>query len=299
MSIPESQLETWSHRGAVATAKKSHESIRNCLNQYDDWPDGASYEVYLQGSYKNNTNIRGDSDVDVVVQLNSTFRSDTSALSANERLLYNSSYSGATYHWQDFRVDVLQALRGYYGLHKALEGKKSVKVETPYLPTDVVVCIQYREYRRFRSTNDQDYVEGMTFYVPAENRWIVNYPKLHYKNGVGKHQGTGNWYKPTVRLFKNARTYLVEHGVMASDLAASYFLECFLYNVPSDNFGTSYQVTVLNVIEWLVEHHDTWDKLVCQNEQLPIFGKAPEQWSEDKAIQFLKNMIALWTNWGR
>ena len=72
MPIPESQLKTWSHRGAVRTAKQTHESIRKALEAYN-WPSEAQYEVYLQGSYKNYTNIRGDSDVDVVVQLNSTF----------------------------------------------------------------------------------------------------------------------------------------------------------------------------------------------------------------------------------
>ena len=79
MPIPESQLETWSHQGAVTTAKQTHESIRKALDPYI-WPTGVKYEVYLQGSYKNTTNIRGDSDVDVVAQLNSTFQRDLSEL---------------------------------------------------------------------------------------------------------------------------------------------------------------------------------------------------------------------------
>jgi len=77
MGIPESQLAIWSHQGAVTTAKATHESIRNALDSYR-WTDGVDFEVYLQGSYKNNTNIRGDMDVDVVVQLNSSFYSNLS-----------------------------------------------------------------------------------------------------------------------------------------------------------------------------------------------------------------------------
>ena len=50
----------------------------------------------------------------------------------------------------------------------------------------------------------------MTFYVPAENRWVINYPKLHYKKGVEKNQNTDGKYKPTVRMFKNVRTYLID-----------------------------------------------------------------------------------------
>jgi tRNA nucleotidyltransferase (CCA-adding enzyme) len=80
MGIPESQLQTWSHQGAVTTAKTTHESIRNALAANTSPIRDKSYEVYLQGSYKNTTNIRGDSDVDVVAQLNSTFQDDLSAL---------------------------------------------------------------------------------------------------------------------------------------------------------------------------------------------------------------------------
>ena len=85
MPIPESQLETWSHQGAVTTAKQTHESIRKALNPHT-WPTGVKYEVYLQGSYKNTTNIRGDSDVDVVAQLNSTFQHDLSELSDYQKI---------------------------------------------------------------------------------------------------------------------------------------------------------------------------------------------------------------------
>jgi len=70
MAIPESQLERWANQGAVATAKLTADSIKRALNSFSGWPNGIKFEVYLQGSYKNNTNIRGDSDVDVVAQLN-------------------------------------------------------------------------------------------------------------------------------------------------------------------------------------------------------------------------------------
>ena len=297
MAIPESQLETWSRQGAVETAEKTHESIRCALRQYTDWPKGINYAVYLQGSYKNDTNIRGDSDVDVVVQLNSTFQSDTSSLSEAEQYLYKSSFRDATYGWHDFRSDVLQALRDYYDYQKVNEGKKSLKVKTPYLPADVVVCIQYRKYRRFRSIYDQEYIEGMTFYVPSEGRWVVNYPKLHYKNGVAKNgqSGANGWYKPTVRLFKNARTYLIDRNVISDDLAPSYFLECLLYNVPNDKFGKTFRDTFWNIVNWLLKVD--LSKFVCQNEQLPLFGGLPEQWSVSRAKDFLRSMLDLWKNW--
>ena len=64
MPIPESQLETWSHQGATVTSAATHRSIRAALDAHD-WPDAMRLNPYLQGSYANATNIRGNSDVDL------------------------------------------------------------------------------------------------------------------------------------------------------------------------------------------------------------------------------------------
>ena len=106
MAIPESQLETWANQGAITTAKATADSVKNALNSYSDWPNGVDFEVYLQGSYKNDANIRGDSDVDVVAQLNSTFYSNLSE--DQKRIL---GLTPATYHLSDFRADVLKILK--------------------------------------------------------------------------------------------------------------------------------------------------------------------------------------------
>jgi len=298
MGIPEDQLETWSHQGAVATSKATHESIRNALDSYE-WPDSVNFEVYLQGSYKNSTNIRGDSDVDIVVQLNSTFQGNTSALSESEKTLYEAAYSNATYSWENFRTGVLKALRAYYEASAISEGNKSLKVTggSGRLPADVVVCLQYRKYHGFCSIKDQQYVEGIVFYTRRENRWVINFPKSHYDNGVQKNAtlSTNGWYKPSVRLFKNARTYLIDHNVIAKDLAPSYFLECLIYNVPDGKFGSNYQGTFCDVVNWLTKVD--FDNFVSQNEQLLLFGDTPEQWSIDNAKRLTQELIELWNNW--
>src|SRR5574340_777580 len=99
MPIPESQLETWSHQGAITTAKTTADSIKNALNDYE-WPEKIDFEVYLQGSYKNDTNIRGDSDVDVVAQLNSTFYNNL-----NEEQKKILELTPASYGWPSFKRD--------------------------------------------------------------------------------------------------------------------------------------------------------------------------------------------------
>ncbi|HIE35960.1 MAG TPA: nucleotidyltransferase [Candidatus Omnitrophica bacterium] len=283
MAILESQLERWAHQGAVATAKLTADSIRNALKSYNYWPAGIDFEVYLQGSYKNSTNIRGDSDVDVVVQLNSSFYSNLTE--EQKRLL---GLTPASYGWSDFRIDVLKALKSYYGQNQITEGNKSIKLKANNgrLPADIVVCVQYRKYR---SININDYTEGMCFWTRIENRQVINYPKIHYENGVSKHQGTNKWYKPAVRLFKNARSFI------AGDRTPSYFLECMLYNVPNVQFGRSYQDTFCNVVKWLSKNN--LSDFICQNGQLKLFGPTQEQWNIEDARLFIKNLISLWNNW--
>lgn len=280
MGIPENQLKSWSHQGATVSAREAHESIRDALSLYG-WPPGMKPEVYLQGSYKNETNIRGDSDVDVVVQLNGIQPNDWGG---NREQV-----------WRNFRHHVLVALKNRYGPDRVREEPKSLKVQTPYFRADVVVCLQYLP----PGVNSSQ--EGMTFYVPSEGRWLVNYPKLHYKNGTEKNKKTNGWYKPTIRVFKNARNYLAkERGIPdPKNLAPSYFVECLLYNVPDDKFGKSFGNTFLEVVTWLVEQvfSQRLKNFVCQNERVRLFGSNPEQWLEVKAQEFILAMAELWEGW--
>lgn len=302
MTIPASQLSTWTNQGAVTTAKRTHESIRSALEAHT-WPDGVSYEVYLQGSYKNDTNIYGDSDVDLVVQLNSTFQSDVSALSDDQKARQDQAYPKAFYLWTDFRADIIKALCDYYGSKAVTEGHKSIKLAggSGRLNADVVPCVQYRKYEYFYNIELQKYVEGMAFYALPERRLVVNYPKLHYQNGCGKNGDTRTEgrYKPSVRMFKNARSYLVDHGLLEKEKAPSYFVECLLYNMPDGFYDTNLQTTFLNLVGWVCDlsKNNTHEQLMCQNGQVLLFGDSPEQWSFMNAVSLVLALYKLWENW--
>jgi hypothetical protein len=105
---------------------------------------GKNYEIYLQGSYKNSTNIRGDSDVDIVVQLNTTFYHNSNQLSTIERELFQAQHSDATYSWNEFKSDLTSVLRDYFGRAAVSVGNKSIKIAggNVRLPADVVPCAQ-------------------------------------------------------------------------------------------------------------------------------------------------------------
>ena len=123
MPIPESTLSQWSHHQAGTAPKQAHVSIREALDAYN-WPSEVRYEVFLQGSYKNDTNLGGDIDVDVVVRLAHMLKPRVVALTG-EQLQKDASHQGAHQRWQSFRENALKAMRARYG--KAVKsGRKSL-----------------------------------------------------------------------------------------------------------------------------------------------------------------------------
>ena len=291
MAIPESQLSAWSDHGAQDPSKRTHETIRKVLDAYR-WPQGMTYDFSLQGSYRNDTNIRGDSDVDVVLELTSAFHHDASALSQYEQGSLASSFQPASHDWNDFRRETLKALESGFGRGMVSQGNKSIKLraDPPRLAADVVVCIGHRQY-----TSRYSYVEGITFCALRDKRWIVNYPKVHYKNGAAKSSRTWDRYKRTVSMFKNARNHLESTGRISADLAPSYFIECLIYNAPDSAFQPGFQEAYCSIVNWVVE--TALDRLVCQNGQQWLFGSSPEQWSAVDAKIFANQLVSLWNDW--
>lgn len=299
--IPEEKLKSWATQGATVTAESTHKSVRNALDACDKLK-GIDSEIYLQGSYKNTTNIHGESDVDVVVQLNKTFTRDISGLSSNAQELYKSAYEPATYFLSEFKTAVISALRDYFGDSFVSEGDKCIKVNknSNRLDADVLVCNQYRQYKHFASLNDEDYDEGITFNTKS-GRNIISYPKIHYNNGVDKNSQyrTNGWFKPSVRVFKNARSYLINNGTIDENLAPSFFVECLINNVPDNLFGNSYGDTYANSVNWLYRSlsNEEYKNFLCQDRKTILFGSSPEQWDKNEAYELISKLIELWNTW--
>ena len=287
MPIPESQLSRWSHHGAQDSAKRTHEAIRRVLDDYQ-WPPGMTRDFYLQGSYRNDTNIRGDSDVDVVLEMKSTTNYDTSSLSQSDQELVAASFGPASHDWNDFRRETLKALEAGFGRRMVSQGNKSIKLKAdpPRLAADVVVCMEHRRY-----TSRYSYAESITFCALQGKRWIVNYPKEHYQNGATKSNRTSDRFKRTVRMFKNARNHLESTGMISADLAPSYFVECLLYNAPDSAFQHSFQETYRSIVNWM-DQNDL-DRIGCQNGQQWLFGPSPEQWSVEDAKALADELVSL------
>ena len=290
MPIRESTLQQWANHVDPTASEQTHRAVRAVLERHR-WPSEMTYDLYLQGSYKNGTNIRSDSDVDVVMELTSAFEPDMSALGEHDRHALAASLRPAPHGLSHFRDEVLDALRGAYGGHAVSLGDKAIRIAAAGLPlaADVIACIQYQRYRT-RTTTDP----GITFWTTRERRQIVNFPSQHYSNGAAKNTRTSGRYKPTVRMFKNARSYLVANRRLDDHIAPSYCLECLIFNAPDSSFHPTHGDTFVSVVNWAATAE--LNSLLCQNQQQYLFGPTPEQWSVNNAKIIIDSLVGLWND---
>ena len=280
MPIPETTLSGWSHHRSGTAPAQANLAIRRALDNYR-WPQETRYKVFLQGSYQNATNLSGDSDVDVVIQLASRIRPRVAALSPPE-LDANNVHKCALKRWRSFRQHALRAMRAEFG-DSATSGRKSLKVARGRIPAsaDVVVTLKHED--------------GLALFVPDERRWVVSYPQRHHQHGASKERAAGNRFKRTVRMFKAARNRLVANGALVEGDAPSYFIECLLYNAPDRLFSPRLTATYVDIVEWLAASQ--FQGFTTQSGTMNLFGPCPEQWSTEQARRFVSVLQQLWQDW--
>lgn len=296
--IPESQLGTWSHQGAITISSAAYTSINAALTKSSSPLVNKKPEIYLQGSYANSTNIYGDSDIDVVVLYENTFYKDMTALTLAQQQLHEMTFSPASYHWRQLRDDVLAALRDHFGNGAVTPGKKSIKVQigAGRKSADVVPAVQFRRYVTFVDRYNLTAYWGIQFFDSAGNA-IVNYPKYHIANGEAKnHESrTRGRYKATVRVFKNLRNYMVDNKMLSEGIAPSYYMECLMYNVPDNLFVGRFENTIPTIINYLLTI--PFNSLMSQNGVTPLIGTGLTQWSENNFVTFIFAAKSVWDNW--
>ena len=193
--------------------------------------------VFAKGSFKNNTNVRRDSDVDVAVEYQEMILPDyaNGATFASTGLV---PYAGV---FKDggvaaYKAAVGQAMRTAFG-SAAVDGSGNkvftVRESTRSLAADVVPCVTYRLYQPSGS-----YRQGIELILDRpDGKRHHNYPDQHYANGVQKNQDTKMRFKRVVRILKNIENKLVEEGELAA--VPSYLMECLAYNVADQAYTGS------------------------------------------------------------
>lgn len=299
MTIPLAQLETWSHQGSIAQSKATYATVKAALEDAQATYTDRNFKVFLQGSYGNDTNIYAESDVDVVIRYDGAFFHDIERRPDNEQAAFNAVYpNNGTYSYAAFKEHVRQALRAKFG-NAVNAGGKAIKIGANgnRRNADVIVAFEFRRYFHFNSRQDDSHEMGMCFFL-ADGTRIANYPEQHSENLTTKHQATGNKFKPMVRILKNARSKMVNDGMIAEGSAPSYYIEGLLYNVPNTQFVGDHQDTFLNILKWLYDTDNDRSNFLTANKQYYLLRNGYHtNWPIADGNNFINAAIKLWNEW--
>ena len=297
MAISEIQLETWSHVGAVQTSRDTYVTIKRALESSNARYANRNFEIFLQGSYGNDTNIYAESDVDIVICCSDTFFYDLQHLSAEQAAAFRLQTGSASYNYNDFKASVKDALTAAFG-SSVTTGTKAIKIAAngSRRSADVIPSFEHRRYYSYGTYDQQSFYRGVTFFSSAAQQ-IDNFPKFHSDNLTTKHQATSNRFKPAIRIFKNIRSQLVDRKVLEKGDAPSYFVEGLLFNVPNTAFKGSQNDMVLAILQWLHENPDRTN-FVCANERHYLLRDGhPICWPKVNGEKFIREAIRFWNEW--
>ncbi|OBH30756.1 hypothetical protein A5692_18770 [Mycobacterium sp. E342] len=201
----------------------------------------SSIAVYAKGSYANLTNVRADSDVDVVVENRDLYYfcyvpADIAPSPDPRRAPYQGRWNSE----DEWRAEVTAALVNKFGATDVdTSGEVAIAVtEVPGSRPSADVVPSF-EFRRF-DTPDRRIVHVGSRVFKKTNGHIDNYPAQQLANGRAKDAATGGRYKKYVRALKNAENHLAAAGVI--DDLPSYFMECLVFNVPDVVMTTGYSL---------------------------------------------------------
>src|SRR3989338_273819 len=241
MAISRDQIERWSNAPSEREETKCQNTVER-VKQIIRNHFGNDVYIYLQGSYRNRTNVKAESDVDIVIEHPNYYFPGLSSLSDVERTKYNASSIAAEYSFDRFKADVHALLQSDFGSTYVKRKNKCIRVEKDAyrVNADVIPCYTYKRF----STATLVEVEGIG--LKADSGEVIDsFPKQHYENGASKNLSTDGRYKGVVRVLKNVRNELLDQRQISEDLMRSFFLECLVLNVPNSdfNYGSLYDTT--------------------------------------------------------
>lgn len=233
MKYTESTLESWTRPASDTEEQRMDNTIRMIKSAIDSSKglEDLTIEVFVQGSYANNTNVRTSSDVDVCVMLKSTFF--TEYPDGKNRKDYG--FVEGTISFDEYKKRVKEAIEAKFGKAAVSEGNKSLKIRSNsyHVNADVVVAFMLKDYRIINSFDPNRYTEGTRF-LSLQGEKVTNYPKKHISNGKNKNIQTNHNYKYLTRIFKRIRNAMVKDGIANGDKISSFLVECLIWNVPNN-----------------------------------------------------------------
>lgn len=221
-------------------AENAERAVRKALDSSDRL-NKLDVDVFPQGSYRNRTNVKQESDVDICVRLMSTFHYEL----PDTATITEAGFTDSAYSYAQFKNDVQEALTTYFGSSAVTRGDKAfdIHANTYRIDADVVPTFEYRWYQR-QGSGGLFYVSG-TQLITDSGKKIENYPEQHYARGVEKNDRTQRAFKRTVRILKRLRNEMSDAGIAAAQQTPSFLIECLVASVPETSFDrTSWRAIV-------------------------------------------------------
>ena len=286
MRYSEQILKSWTEplsQSEKQRAEHSKNMVRSAI-AYNPELSNMDIEVFCQGSYANNTNVRAESDVDICVMLKSTFYYDL----PKETSKFDFNFASPTISFPQFRAIVKYSLQKKFGEQCVIDGNNSLKIRenTYHVKADVVPAFQYRHYLSLSDIYD----EG-TLFLTKDGSEIINYPKIHLENGRAKNQDTSHRYKKLVRIMKHIKNNMEDEGLTDGNHITSFLVESLIWNVPN-NIITGYESwveTVKHTLNYLLRvfyhnDHQCWKEV---SDLLYLFRN--RKWSDIEVRYWLHN----------
>jgi hypothetical protein len=294
------QFKTWSKPptdAEEAKGSKAADMIRDALRSYPALQK-RNFDVYPTGSYRNNTNVRLGSDIDVAVVLReAVYNQFPSDGSLTQGML---GWSPAKYGLTDFREDVGAALVRKFGSTGMTPGDKAFNVHESNrrLDADVTAFVLHHRYTgRKNSAGAWLYYEGVAM-ASRKNplQWIINWHQQHYDEGVKRNEVTNRRFKRVTRILKRLRDDMRESGKLSIAAAAepipSFLIESLVFNAPDSSFNLvegSYYEDIRATIRHL--WNGTKDGAACKDyvevSRMKSLFNETQAWSRENAHEFL------------
>lgn len=284
----EERLQSWTAPFSDTEKQRAENAIKMIRAAIDGSEElkRMDIELFTQGSYANNTNVRSESDIDICVMLKDVFH----GVYPDGKKKEDYGFTAASLTFSRYRDMVKSALQVKFGLGYVSDGNKSLKIDenTYHVKADVVPAFQLRNYQYLRSTDSARYVEG-TWFMSKAGEEIINYPKKHISNGTTKNNETNYRYKKLVRIMKHIRNEMIDDKEANGEKITSFLVECLVWNIPNSTItgSTTWTETVKQAIIYLYntikdgKHYD-WGEV---SEMLYLFRG--RKWTDQDAKQWL------------
>lgn len=280
----EEQLIRWTKPASDSEENRIENTIsmvRSAIRKYDWSSNGISYmpTVDLKGSYKSNTNVKRDSDVDLYVLFSAHWYITNSVQQVSER------HVGGSLTCKQFRDHLEQALRNVFGSDIDTASPKAFKIRSNAyrVNADVTPFVT--------ANHESNPAENGMCFIDRDENFFINFSEQDYANGVRKNENTGRTYKRIVRILKYIRNDI---GLEAP----SFLIESLIYNAPDRLFNdtlltpTTYAQKIRAIAEYLYPiARDSAAALYEVNKIKSLFSEK-QKWTTATAMTFLEQVYA-------